>query len=333
MPLISVIIPVHNGELTIFNTIESVLSQTLPDFELIVINADSCDLTLDIVSSIKDQRLKVFTYPKANVAVNRNRGVTHACSEFVTFLDADDLWTPDKLSCQYKALEENPEAALAYSFTNAIDEKGKFLRGCSTIAVTGDVYPHLLLEDFIGNGSNVMIRKQAFIAVGGFDESLTNAQDSDLWLRLAARYHFVAVPKAQVLYRVSANSMSSDVLKLENACLQVLERAFNQAPESLQYLKPYCLANLYKYLLYRVLEGQPESKKTRMAVIFLAKAIATDPSLLFKGAIFKALLKLTAIAFLPSRQAYALFNKIPRISNTSTLLGYIKLDPFSLKNN
>jgi glycosyltransferase involved in cell wall biosynthesis len=333
MAIISVIIPVYNGELTIFKTIESVLSQTLSDFELIVINADSSDFTLDIVSSIKDQRLKVFTYPKANVAVNRNRGVTHVNSEFVTFLDADDLWTPDKLETQYQALKECPQAAVVYSWTNAIDEKGKFLRGCSTIAVTGDVYPHLLLEDFIGNGSNVMIRKQAFIAVGGFDELLTNAQDSDLWLRLAARHHFVALPKVQILYRVSANSMSSDVGKLENACLEVLERAFNLAPESLQYLKPYCLGNLYKYLLYRVLEGQPESKKTRIAAIFLLKAIATDKSLLFKRVILKALLKLGAIVFLSNKQSYALFDRFPLIFNTSTLLGYIKLDPFSLKNH
>jgi glycosyltransferase involved in cell wall biosynthesis len=333
MSIISVIIPVFNAEKTIKETIDSVLKQTLSDFEIIIINSGSTDSTSLIISQIKDMRIKVFSYPKANVAVNRNRGFKHAVGEFVSFIDADDLWTPNKLETQYKALIENKNAAVVYSWTNCIDENSKFLRGCSTIALTGDVYPHLLLEDFIGNGSNVMIRQQAFIAVGGFDELLTNAQDSDLWLRLAAHYHFVAVSEVQILYRVSANSMSSDVWNLENACLQVLERAFTLAPESLKYLKPYCLANLYKYLLYRVLEGQPESKKTRIAAVFLLKAIATDKSLLFKRVILKALLKLAAIAFLSNKQNYALFHRFPLIFNTSTLLGYIKLDPFSLKNH
>jgi glycosyltransferase involved in cell wall biosynthesis len=325
MPLISVIIPVYNGELTIFKTIESVLCQTLSDFELIIINADSSDFTLDIVSSIKDQRLKVFTYPKANVAVNRNRGVLAGCSKFVTFLDADDLWTPDKLEAQYQALEENPQAALAYSFTNAIDEKGKFLRPCSHATWTGDVYSKLLLDDFIGSGSNVMIRKEAFTEVGGFDQSLTNAQDTDLWLKIAAKYHFVSVNKVQILYRISANSMSSDILGLEKSNLQVIERAFAcEKAASYQHLKRYSVANLYKYLSYKALEAPPGQQKTLQAARFLASAGKNDPTLLVKPVMFKAFLKLAAMSILPPHCSRKLFTKFPRFSNTSTFLGYEK---------
>ncbi|WP_341526557.1 glycosyltransferase [Nostoc sp. UHCC 0302] len=332
MAIVSVIIPAFNTEKTISETIISVLEQKFEFFELIIINADSTDSTLKVISNFKDSRLQVFSYPKANVAVNRNRGLHHSTGEFITFLDGDDLWTSDKLETQYKALLENPETAIAYSWTHCIDERGQFLRTCSTIAVTGNVYPHLLLEDFIGNGSNVMIRRDAFMSVGGFDELLTNAQDSDLLLRLAACYQFVAVPKVQVLYRVQTNSMSADVWKLETACLQVLERAFNQAPESLQYLKPYCLANLYKYLLYRTLEGQPERHKSRIAVKFLISTLRTDPYIFFKRVIFKVFLKLAVIILLPSQYAHVMFSKLKRVFNTSTLLGYIQTDPFSLKN-
>jgi glycosyltransferase involved in cell wall biosynthesis len=91
MPLISVVIPVYNGEKTILETIESVLNQSFTDFEIIVINDGSQDATLEIVSSIKDPRLKVFSYPNAGQAIARNRGVSHAVGEFVSFLDADDL--------------------------------------------------------------------------------------------------------------------------------------------------------------------------------------------------------------------------------------------------
>ncbi|OUL19844.1 glycosyltransferase [Nostoc sp. 106C] len=332
MTTISVVIPVFNGEKTIKETISSVLNQTFSQFELILINASSTDATLEVISKIQDERIKIFSYPKANVAVNRNRGFSHSIGEFVSFLDADDLWTPDKLEAQYKALLENPNAAVAYSWTDCIDETGKFLRPCRTVAVTGNVYPHLLLDDFIGNGSNVMIRRQEFIEIGGFDELLTNAQDSDLWLRLAAHYQFVVVPKSQILYRISANSMSADVYKMEKACLQVIKRTFKQTPSSLQYLKPYCLANTYKTLLYRTLEGKPERKKGWIAAKFLIQAIITDPSILFKKVIFKALLKLATITILPDKCAHLLLAKIPCLNNTSTLLGYMKTDPFLIKN-
>ena len=200
--LISVIIPVYNAEKTIKETIQSVLNQTFTNFELIIINADSTDKTLSIISQIKDERIKVFDYPKANVAVNRNRGFKHATGDYITFLDADDLWTTDKLAAQYTALQSNPQAGVAYSWTNCIDENNKFLRKAAHVNWNGDVYSKFLLDDFIGNGSNVMIRREFLIEVGGFDESLTNAQDTDMWLKLSAITDFVCVPKTQILYRI-----------------------------------------------------------------------------------------------------------------------------------
>jgi glycosyltransferase involved in cell wall biosynthesis len=327
MPLISVIIPVYNGAKTIKETIESVLQQTLTDFELIVINSDSIDGTLEIVNSIQDSRLKVFTYPQANVGINRNRGIDNATGELITFLDADDLWTADKLEAQYKALQENPQAAVAYSWTDHIDENGKYVGICSHVNWTGDVYPPMLLTNFIVTGSNVLIHSQALKEVGRFDESLTNAHDTDMWLRLAARYQFVLVPRVQIFYRISTNSLSSNVWRLETACLKVLESAFQAAPESLQYLKPHCFANLYKYLLYKALLGESDRTKSRIAAKFLAKTIKYDPSLLRKGVSFKSLLKILVIALLPSKWSSELFKKMPRLANTTTLLSYLQTDP------
>lgn len=333
MPAISVIIPVFNGEKTLTETIQSVLNQSFKYFELIIINSSSTDLTTDIIARFEDSRLMVFTYPKAGVAVNRNRGFTHACGNFITFLDADDLWTPDKLEAQCKALEKNSQAAVAYSWTNCIDETGKFLRKCSYVTWSGDVYPQLLLDDFIGSGSNVMIRREAFADVGGFDESLSNGQDTDLWLRLAAHYHFVVVPSPQILYRISSQSMSSNVLGLEASNLQIIERSFAEAPESLQYLKPHSIANLYKYLTYKALDAPPGQQKTLTTARFIWQAIKTDPSLLRTPIIYKALLKLGVMAFLDPHQAKLIFTKFPRLSNTSTFLGYEKVDLSLIKHH
>jgi glycosyltransferase involved in cell wall biosynthesis len=325
MTIISVIIPVFNGEKTIQKTINSVLNQTFQEFELILVDSGSTDSTLEIITQIVDPRIKVFSYPQANVAVNRNRGFSRAIGEFITFIDADDLWTPDKLEAQYKALVENPTAAVAYSWTNCIDENGKFLRTCAYVQWTGDVYEKFLLDDFIGSGSNVMIRRSAFTAVGGFDESLTNAQDTDMWLRLAANYHFIVVPKPQILYRISDNSMSSNILGLEKSNLEVITRAFkHQKAESLQHLKQYSIANLYKYLSYKVLDIYPGQQKTLQALRILLKAIKTDVSLTIKPVIFKAFLKLLIMTLFPPQWAIKIFTKFPKLSNTSTFLGYEK---------
>jgi len=307
MPLISVIIPVYNSEKTLQETLESVLNQTFSDFEVIVINDGSPDGSLDVISSIQDSRIKVFSYPNSGLSASRNRGLSHACGEFIAFIDADDLWTPDKLEAQLKALQANPQAGVAYSWTAYIDESGQFLRSGNRIAVTGDVYGKLLVRNFLENGSNALIRKQALDAVGGFDQALCSAEDWDIVLRLASRYHFVAVPAAQILYRVSATSMSSNVLTMEAASLQVIERAFNQAPESLQHLKKYSLSTLYMYLTFKTLEAPSGRQNGLAAARYLWNAIKNEPSLLQRRqTLLKALFKITAVVLLPHQQSQAL---------------------------
>ncbi|MEC4804538.1 MAG: glycosyltransferase [Jaaginema sp. PMC 1079.18] len=331
MPLVSVIIPVYNGEKTIQTTVESALSQTLTDLEVIVVNSGSTDRTQQILQGMSDARLTIVDYPKAIVSVNRNRGVTQAQSDYLCFLDADDLWTKDKLACQYQALQENSQAAVVYSWTNCIDQSDRVLRKCRYVNYAGNVLPQLLLDDFIGNGSNAMIRRQAFAEVQGFDESLTNAEDTDLWLRLAAKYEFTVVPKVQVLYRISAQSKSSNVKRMEVMNLRVIEKAFSDAPSSLQYLKRYSSGNLYKYLSYRALETQPGQQKTLTTLRFILQSAIASPDLLKKPIIAKALLKLAIMTFVPSKQAELLLQQFPKIANTFTFMGYEIVDLSQLR--
>ncbi len=327
MPKISVIIPAYNAEKTIKRTIESVLNQTFTDFEIIVINSSSSDLTEDIVNSIQDARISVFTYPKANVAVNRNRGLKYASGEYLSFLDADDLWTPDKLKSQYEALESNLDAAVAYSLTDAIDENDKFLRQFCHHVRTGDVYSNLLLANFVGSGSNILVRKLALQDIGGFDESLTNAHIIDISLRLAAKYKFIAVDKVQILYRIYPNSMSSNVLGMEKSYLTVIKRAFlHEKAAYIQRLKRYSIANLYKYLAYKVLEYSTVNNQPMKAIKFVLKSVIYDPILLTKPIIYKALLKIIVVTLLPKKLSKAFLNTYPSISNTSTFMGYAKLN-------
>ncbi|VXD25470.1 conserved hypothetical protein [Planktothrix serta PCC 8927] len=280
MAIISVVIPAYNAEKTIQQTIDSILNQTFEDFEIIVINDGSTDSTLDIVSNIHDPRIQVFSYPNSGASTSRNRGLAVATGEYIALLDADDLWTPDKLESQYQALQNHPQAAVAYSWTDYIDESGNFLQSGKHPTFNGDVYPELLIQNFLENGSNPLIRREAFAEVGGFDESLLGGQDRDLYIRLAARYHFVLVPVVQVFYRMSTNSISSQVIRQEKQCVAVIEKAFLQAPPTLQHLKKQSLARIYKYLIYRALQGYPSPEKGRATLGFLCNYIRYDSAAL-----------------------------------------------------
>lgn len=329
MPLISVSIPVYNGERTIRETIESVLHQTIPDLELIIINDGSSDRTLEVVSEIEDPRLRVFSYPNAGQAASRNLGLSQARGDYISFIDADDLWTPDKLEAQFNALQANPDAAVAYSWTDWIDESGNFLRPASRGTHSGDVLAILLLNDFIGSGSNALIRTEALRAVGGFDESLPPAEDWDLWLRLARRYCFVAVPQPHVLYRQLTQSASVNVWKMEQSSLKIIDRAFREAPESLQYLKRSSLGNRYKYLTFKSLDGLPNRSRGWTAMRYFWRAFTCDPALLRTRVFWKVWLKIVTFIALPSGSAKNALDRLKGLANINTLISHhMQIAPF-----
>ncbi|MDZ8077972.1 MAG: glycosyltransferase [Nostoc sp. DcaGUA01] len=269
MPKISIVIPAYNSEKTIRATVESVIRQTFNDWELIIINDGSHDSTLEIASQVKDSRIKLFSFDNAGLSASRNRGLKRAVGEFVSFLDADDIWTSDKLAMQLKALENNPQAAVAYSWTDYIDENGKFAFSGSYINVNGDVYEYLLMSNFLENGSNPLIRREALITLDGFDESLISAEDWDMWLRLANKFDFVCVPSVQILYRINPNSLSSNVVRQEKFCLEVLKRGYQERPPSLKCSWNISLANLYKYLFVKALQKPFNLQKSLAAAKFL----------------------------------------------------------------
>ncbi|WRH68472.1 MAG: hypothetical protein RSE13_09925 [Planktothrix sp. GU0601_MAG3] len=163
--------------------------------------------------------------------------------------------------------------------------------------------------------SNPLIRREALAEIGGFDESLLGGQDFDLYIRLAARYHFVALPVVQVFYRLSCNSISAQIGRQEKQCLAVIEKAFLQAPASLQYLKKQSLAKLYKYLFCRTLQDYPSPEKGRMAIKFLFKYMHYDSSALQqKQFLLIIFFKSFIIALFPSSVAQRILSRLKRSS-------------------
>ncbi|MEL6460301.1 MAG: glycosyltransferase [Cyanobacteria bacterium J06621_15] len=279
---ISVIVPVFNAKKTIKETIYSILNQTFKDIEVIVSDDCSTDSTLEIVKSISDSRIKVISNPtNTGVSETRNRGIAQAQGEYISFIDADDLWTPDKLESQWQVLQNNPQAAVAYSWTDYINAEGKFIKSGRRVIANGDIFTKLLQINFLENGSNPLIRHKALAEIGGFDKSLVAAEDKDMWLRLAANYEFVCVEKPQILYRQSKNSLSTNLKTMEDTSLKVIERAFKYAKaEKFQHLKRQTISQMYQYLTFKAIEVPIEKRQPLTATYFLWNYMKNNSNLL-----------------------------------------------------
>ena len=224
MAIISVIIPAYNAQRTILETVQSVQQQTRDDLEIIIINDGSSDRTSEIVKSVKDSRIQVFDYPNGGVSTARNRGISKANSKYISFIDADDIWTKDKLEKQLAALQNNPQADVVYSWIAVMLDKNEnndvvptsFFSG-KKVTFEGNIYSQLLLENFIGNGSNILARREAIASIKGFDHNLQYCEDWDFYLKLAAKYHFALVSEHQIIYRKNAGTASTNDLVYGNS--------------------------------------------------------------------------------------------------------------------
>jgi len=317
MPKVSVIVPAYNAQSTILETINSVLKQTFTDFELIVINDGSTDKTLKLLSTITDRRLKVYSYKNGGLPAARNRGIFRSTGEFVSFIDADDLWTPDKLELQLQALGKNPQAGVAYSWTICMGNGGDSFHPGVSESFQGNVYSKLLVGNFIGSGSNVIIRKEAIESVGYFDENLKSCEDWDYWLRLSPKWNFVVVPKPQIIYRLSAGAMSSKLDVMEKYQTLVLKRAFASAPPQLQYLKNQGFAYIYLFMTRLCLSRASDTKVIKEASQKLWKAIRLSPKILFRKEAQLLLIKLCILQILSPKIASRILNRTITVRNVA----------------
>lgn len=198
---ISVVIPVYNGEQFIARALDSVLAQSYPIHEVIVVNDGSRDRTADVLSGFGN-RIHTISIPNGGVSHARNVGISECTGEIVAFLDADDVWDVNKLQVQVAVFQKHPEVGYCccdYLVFN--DYLNKEVNHFSSFKDWDDLYLDqplqqgafslLLKENLVGTCSTVAIRKSVFDNIGGFDESLQQAEDYDLWLRCALHTEFV----------------------------------------------------------------------------------------------------------------------------------------------
>jgi len=276
-PFVSCIMAAWNAETTILESVQSVLAQSLGDLELIVIDDGSTDRTPELLSTLDDPRLTVQRQPNAGPSAARNHGARLARGEYLAFIDSDDVWLPDKLLRQLEALEQSLDAAVAYGWTDFVDANLKPLCADDRATYSGSVYKELLAHNFISSGSNTLIRRDAFSAVGGFDETLRAAEDWELHVRLAAGYHFAYVPEVVVRYRRRNDSLSSQTDQTEAHFLAANRKVFSHVPVELRQLEPKSRASFYRYAAVRATQSQPWHVQWPRAVRFGLTAARLDP--------------------------------------------------------
>jgi glycosyltransferase involved in cell wall biosynthesis len=182
-PFVSVIIPTFNRFPMLCEAIESVLAQTNPDFELIVIDDGSIDETGSVREIYRD-RLHYIHQENRGASAARNLGAAEAGGNLICFLDSDDLWLPGKIEVQKSLMEEDPEILISYTEEIWYRRGVRVNPGKKHAKFSGWIFEKCLPLCII-SPSSVMIQKKLFERVGGFDESLPVCEDYDLWLRIS----------------------------------------------------------------------------------------------------------------------------------------------------
>lgn len=224
---VSVVVPTYNQSKLLQVTIESVLDQTYPNLEIIVVDDGSTDDTATVLAQYS-ARVTCMRQANRGVAAARNAGIRVATGEYLTFMDHDDLMLPTKLERQVQVLDSRPEVGLVHCSYYHIDENGDHLDIVWGLP-EGDTLRDLVCGDFVWVGGP-LVRRQCLDHVGLFDEEHPWTADWDMWLRIAqAGYEFACVQEPLGAYRILKGSMMSDPAKLERDVFAVLDKVFSDS--------------------------------------------------------------------------------------------------------
>ena len=242
-PAISVIMSAYNAAQYVRQAVESILSQTFGDFEFIVVDDGSTDSTREILSTYRDERIRVLTQASQGPGAARNRALQEARAEFVAIMDADDISMPDRFEREMAVFRTAPDVHLVTCRTALIDGSGrptgerypwKFPRALRfrpipgitrAYRVEGSLVEGILETNFVAHPS-VMYRRNVVASLGGYDPRLRRGQDFDLWFRMArAGCQFAYIDDDLVLYRRHPENTSVEMQILSaRSALQLYEK-------------------------------------------------------------------------------------------------------------
>ncbi|MDQ2807350.1 MAG: glycosyltransferase family 2 protein [Chloroflexota bacterium] len=275
---VSVVITTYNYGRFIAGAIESVLAQTHPPDEVIVVDDGSTDDTRARVAAYAAQGVRYLWQANRGISAARNTGIRAGQGDLLAFLDSDDRWLPDKLARQLDHLARFPSVGLITGSEWQVYESGQrayYVRRKPVGAVM--YYPQILIENSIGNASLLLIRRACFDRVGLFNEKVGLGQDWDMWIRITRAFPIGVVAGPLIHFTRHADSISAGKVWQRYASNRVFHhRYIRRVPSRRLRLRLLCAAqSMNCYYTAATLVSDPAQR--RVATALAAAALLLDP--------------------------------------------------------
>lgn len=249
---ISVVIPTYNREYCIRRSIESVLKQTYPVYEVVIVDDGSTDNTLEVVKEIADNRINYYkTDGNKGAGAARNFGVKMAQGEYIVFHDSDDICFENRVEQEMQCLEKGDNLGLVYGahLVQTSETEGYIEPDYNqSEGIEGELFSFLLMRNTI-DAPTILMKKEIFEAVGGFDENMSSLEDWDFAIRVSKSYKIGFVSDTLILTEYQENGLSADSFKYyQNRCYMLRK-----------YLKDYMALGLINDVLKNILEKAQNS--------------------------------------------------------------------------
>jgi glycosyltransferase involved in cell wall biosynthesis len=226
-PRVSAIIPTYNYARYVVAAVESALSQSFEDLEIVVVDDGSTDDTRETLRHL-GARIRYIPQAHRGLAATRNVGIGVSRGRYLAFLDSDDLWLPDKVSMQVARLDAEPAVGLVYTEATLFNDESatEIPHSHWSEHPSGKILPWLLRHNVVPSPTP-MVRRELFEKVGPFDERLSSCEDWDMWIRIAQVSEFAYVDRVLARYRVHSANMSLDQERMMTGRFRVLQKTFS----------------------------------------------------------------------------------------------------------
>lgn len=259
--MFSVVIPLYNKELSIKNTIQSVLKQTFQDFEIVVVIDGTTDKSAKIVEQIEDDRIRLIYQENQGVSAARNKGIKAANYEWIAFLDGDDLWKKNHLNEIVKMMEVFPDENVYVTSFEYTNKRYLFKHQQPSEIFKIDNYFKESLKEYLIHTNNIVVNKQCFSKVGWFNIRLNRGEDSDMWARLAKEYAIIKSREITAVYRVEAENRSDKYFNLYRSRDFNYDFLLSTSEDETTYYKTQIINTLHGFLIRKDFKNFFELKK------------------------------------------------------------------------
>jgi|GEM_PF-150881 len=253
-PLVSIIIPLFNGTRYIAEALDSITCQTYPALEILIIDDGSTDNPKGIIDRFRESSLvpvEYFYQDNRGPNTARNTGIKKAKGDFIAFLDADDIWLPEKISTQMDFFSSHADVAFVGCGFYLMDEVGKDIKIVLGTAYTSrnEYFRELRIHSVpTGSSSGVIIKKKCFEKIGLFDETLRGAEDRDMWFRISQHYEMRCVRQPFIKIRMHAKNSHKDIPMMKS----------NQKMFIKKHIRKFSMFTILKAFAYVYLDAAQE---------------------------------------------------------------------------